>query len=397
MHVVERREQLVEVTADGIWRGRLGRPRRGGRGCGRIGLQWGGGRTGAATGGQPEQQEEGEAIDGPFASDTRSVPIPFGGPVAARPLGGYHAGSQSALDPFGAARCVIPTPPEELDTLMDLELTLDAREAHGKANKRLRRAGLVPGVVFGKGEESTPVQIDAKVFETLYRQAGRTSVVNMHLPGKSGITSGIIKSVQRNPLSGSAIHVDFFLVNLKQEMELDVPIVFTGEAPAVEETGGTLLHNLSSLHVKALPNDIPQQVVVDVSVLRTLDVAIHVRDLSLNRDLVHVLTDGDTLVATVVPPRIEEEPEVVLTEEELEAAAAAEGEEGEGAPAEGGEVLRPRASAAPRTPPSPDRRLLADELLHLGADRLDVGLQDVAPAVAPVPLEHDQRRLNHQL
>ncbi len=221
---------------------------------------------------------------------------------------------------------------------MDLELTLDAREAHGKANKRLRRAGLVPGVVFGKGEESTPVQIDAKVFETLYRQAGRTSVVNMHLPGKSGITSGIIKSVQRNPLSGRAIHVDFFLVNLKQEMELDVPIVFTGEAPAVEETGGTLLHNLSSLHVKALPNDIPQQVVVDVSVLRTLDVAIHVRDLSLNRDLVHVLTDGDTLVATVVPPRIEEEPEVVLTEEELEAAAAAEGEEGEGAPAEGGEA-----------------------------------------------------------
>jgi len=223
---------------------------------------------------------------------------------------------------------------------MDLELTLDAREAHGKANKRLRRAGLVPGVVFGKGEESTPVQIDAKVFESLYRQAGRTSVVNMHLPGKTGITSGIIKSVQRNPLSGLAIHVDFFLVNLKQEMEIDVPLVFTGEAPAVEETGGTLLHNLSSLHVKALPNDIPQQVVVDVSVLRTLDVAIHVRDLSLNRDLVHVLTDGDTLVATVVPPRIEEEPEPVLTEEELEAAAAAEGEEGEGAPAEGGEAAQ---------------------------------------------------------
>ena len=221
---------------------------------------------------------------------------------------------------------------------MDLELTLDPREAHGKANKRLRRAGIVPGVVFGKGEESTPVQVDAKVFETLYRQAGRTSVVNMHLPGKSAITSGIIKSVQRNPLSGSAIHVDFFLVNLTQEMEIDVPLVFTGEAPAVEETGGTLLHNLSSLHVKALPNDIPHEITVDVSVLRTLDVAIHVRDLSLNRDLVTVLTDGDTLVSTVVPPRAEEpEPEPELTEEELEAAAAAaEGEEGEGA--EGGEA-----------------------------------------------------------
>ena len=218
---------------------------------------------------------------------------------------------------------------------MDLELTLDAREAHGKANKRLRRAGIVPGVVFGKGEESTPVQVDAKVFETLYRQAGRTSVVNMHLPGKSAITSGIIKSVQRNPLSGSAIHVDFFLVNLKQEMEIDVPLVFTGEAPAVEETGGTLLHNVSSIHVKALPNDIPHEIEVNVSTLVSLDVAIHVSDLNLNRDLVTVMTDGETLVATVVPPRVEEEPEPVVGEGEelegegvegVEGAAAAEGE-----------------------------------------------------------------------
>ena len=220
---------------------------------------------------------------------------------------------------------------------MDLELTLDARDAHGKANRRLRRGGIVPGIVFGKGVESTPVQVDAKAFESLYRRAGRTSVVNMHLPGSSGITSGIIKSVQRNPLSGNALHVDFFLVNLKQEMEIDVPLVFTGEPPAVEETGGTLLHNLSSVHVKALPNDIPHEIVVDVSVLHSLDVAIHVRDLNLNRDLVHVLTDGETLVATVVPPRTEEEPEPVLTEEELEAAAA-EGEEGEGAEGAPGEA-----------------------------------------------------------
>ena len=242
-----------------------------------------------------------------------------------------------------SARSVLPIGAPDiargLDHIMDLELTLDAREAHGKANKRLRREGIVPGVVFGKGEESTPVQVDAKVFETLYRKAGRTSVVNMRLPGKSATTSGIIKSVQRNPLSGGAIHIDFFVVNLKQEMEIDVPLVFVGEAPAVEETGGTLLHNLSSLHVKALPNDIPHEVTVDVSVLRTLDVAIHVRDLSLNRDLVQVLTDGETLVATVVPPRAEEpEPEPELTEEELEAAAAAEAAEGEGAegaPAEG--------------------------------------------------------------
>ena len=227
---------------------------------------------------------------------------------------------------------------------MDLELTLDAREAQGKANKRLRRDGIVPGVVYGKGEGSTNVQVNAKTFETLYRSAGRTSVVKFRLPGASRATSGFIKSVQRHPLTGRAIHVDYYLVNLNVEMEVDVPLVFTGEAPAVEATGGTLLHNLSAIHVKALPNDIPHEVEVNVAVLTSLDVAIHVRDLNLNRDLVHVLTDGDTLVATVVPPRIEEEPEPVVGEgEELEGEAAegvAEGEGAEGggaAPGEGGE------------------------------------------------------------
>lgn len=225
---------------------------------------------------------------------------------------------------------------------MDLELTLDAREAHGKANKRLRRGGLVPGVVYGKGHESTPVQVEAKTFDTLYRAAGRTSVIKFHLPGQRGSTSGLIKSIQRHPLSGNALHVDFFLVDLMQEMELDVPLVFVGDSPAVIEEGGTLLHNLSQLHVKALPTDIPHEIEVNVSTLVSFDVAIHVRDLNLNRDLVHVLTDADTLVATVVPPRAEEvEPEPVVAEGEEgvvaegEEGAVAEGEAGAAAPTEG--------------------------------------------------------------
>jgi large subunit ribosomal protein L25 len=225
---------------------------------------------------------------------------------------------------------------------MDLELTLDAREAQGKANKRLRREGIVPGVVYGKGEGSTNVQVDAKTFETLYRAAGRTSVVKFRLPGASRATSGFIKSVQRHPLTRQAIHVDYYLVNLKVEMEVDVPLVFVGEAPAVEETGGTLLHNLSSVHVKALPNDIPHEITVDVSTLTSLDVAIHVADLNLNRDLVQVLTDGETLVATVVPPRVEVEEEPVVAEgEELEGegeGAERRAEGAEGAATEGGET-----------------------------------------------------------
>lgn len=217
---------------------------------------------------------------------------------------------------------------------MDLELTLEAREAQGKANKRLRRAGMVPGVVFGKGEDSVPVQVEAKTFETLYRSAGRTSVVKFRLPGASRAKSGIIKSVQRHPLTGSALHVDYFLVNLRQEMEIEVPIVYTGEAPAVELTGGTLLHNLSSVVVRALPNDIPHELSIDVSSLQTLDDAIKVADLPIDTEKVHFVTDPETVIATVVPPRVEVEEEVVPEEEaEGEAEAAAEAAGGaEGAP-----------------------------------------------------------------
>ncbi len=213
---------------------------------------------------------------------------------------------------------------------MDLELTLEPREAQGKANKRLRRTGMVPGVVFGKGEESVPVQVEAKAFETLYRAAGRTSVVKFRLPGASRAKSGIIKSVQRHPLTGNPLHVDYFLVNLRQEMEIEVPLVFTGEAPAVRTSGGTLLHNLSSVIVRALPNDIPHELSVDVSSLETLDDAIKVADLPIDTDKVHLVTDPETTIATVVPPRVEVEEEAVPAEEAeegVEAAAAAGGTE----------------------------------------------------------------------
>ena len=157
-------------------------------------------------------------------------------------------------------------------------------------------------------------------------------------------------------MSGQALHVDYYLVNLNVEMEVDVPLVFTGIAPAVEETGGTLLHNVSSVRVKALPTDIPHEIEVNVSTLVSLDVAIHVKDLNFNRDLVHLITDGETLVATVVPPRVEEEPEPVVAEgEELEGEEGAEGAEGaEGEAAEGGEA----SGEEPRRPARGLLRLL---------------------------------------
>lgn len=232
---------------------------------------------------------------------------------------------------------------------MDLQIAVDARTASGKATKRLRADGIVPGVVFGKTAGSVPVQLDAKAFEALYREAGRTSVIKLTVDG-GRTTSVVIKSVQRNPLTGRAVHVDFFAPDLTHEMQADVPIVFTGTAPGVEATGGSLFTSLDHLKVKALPADMPHEFTVDVTPLVDLDTAILVRDLPVAEN-VTVLNDPEELVAKVMPPRVEVEPEPVVSEEELEGEAAegaeaegAEGREaGEGAPAEGGSGEEPAA------------------------------------------------------
>jgi len=207
---------------------------------------------------------------------------------------------------------------------MDNEIAVDPRTATGKQNRRLRLTGQVPAVVFGKGRESLSVQVEAKAFETLYRAAGRTTLVNLQIDGGRP-TSAIIKSVQRHPLSGRALHVDFFLVDLTQEMEVEVPLVFQGEPPAIELTGGTLMTPISQIRVRALPAEMPHEITVDVTPLIDLEAAIHVSDLVVP-DNVHIQADGDELLARVIPPRVEEEPDV----EEVEAEEGAEGAEGAG-------------------------------------------------------------------
>jgi len=216
---------------------------------------------------------------------------------------------------------------------MTLELAVETREVLGKQTKRLRRAGQVPGVVFGKSTPSIPVQVDVKRFESIYHAAGRTTIFALTVPG-SGTKSAIIKSVQRHPVTGRAVHVDFFLPDLKVEMQVDVPVMFSGVSPAIEETGGTLLNPLDRIKVRALPADLPHEITVDLSALVDLDAAIHVRDLPIDTERVTILNEPDELVAKVLPPRVieEEEPAVAEGAEVAEGEAAA-GEAGPTGPA----------------------------------------------------------------
>jgi large subunit ribosomal protein L25 len=214
---------------------------------------------------------------------------------------------------------------------MDLEIAVTARDVYGKQNKRLRTTGVVPGVLFGKSTGSIPVQLDAKALEHLYREAGRTSVVKVSVDGGQP-TSAIIKSIQRNPLTGRALHVDLFAVDLTHEMQADIPLSFIGTSSAVELEGAILFTSLDHLKVRGLPGDLPHEIEVDLAPLTDLEATIHVRDLVVD-DKVTVLNDPDDLVAKVTPPREEEVIEPVVVEGEGE--EGAEGEGGEGAEGEG--------------------------------------------------------------
>jgi large subunit ribosomal protein L25 len=219
---------------------------------------------------------------------------------------------------------------------MDLEIAVAARDVYGKQNKRLRSTGVVPGVLFGKKTGSIPVQIDAKALELLYHQAGRTSVVNVSVDGGHP-TSAIIKGIQRNPLTGRALHVDLFAVDLTQEMQADIPLVWIGTSTAVEMEGAILFTALDHLKVRGLPGDLPHEIEVDLAPLIDLDATIHVRDLAVDSK-VTVINDPDDLVAKVTPPREEEVIEPVVVEGEgVEGEGEGEGEAGAEGEGEAGE------------------------------------------------------------
>jgi large subunit ribosomal protein L25 len=211
-------------------------------------------------------------------------------------------------------------------------LAAQPRDIVGKKVAALRSAGRLPGVVFGRGLESTSVTVDTHDFELLRRKSGPNALVDLSVDGKKA-QPVLIHGVQVHPVTRRPLHVDLFLVRMTEELIVDVPLVPIGTSTAVVDEGGTLLHGIESVKVKALPDHLPQSIEYSIESLVDFDASIHVRDLEIPGD-VTLLTDPDEVVAKVQAPRVEvEEVPVAAEGEEGE---VAEGEEGEAAAAEGG-------------------------------------------------------------
>jgi len=224
------------------------------------------------------------------------------------------------------------------------------RTVLGKKVSRLRRDGVLPGVVFGGHKDSTPVQTDLKAFERGYRRWGTTTLLT--LTGLDGDQPALIHEVSRDTLTGKLLHVDFQRVSLTEKVRAEVPLHFVGESPA-EKAGAVLVRPKSEVNVEAFPQDIPHNIEVDVSGLLEIDDSLYVRDLKVDSATVEILDEGDELVVRVVPVRVEEEPtpaaaEAAPVEGEVAAAEGAAPAEGEAAAGAKPGAPPPAAGAAPK-------------------------------------------------
>jgi large subunit ribosomal protein L25 len=213
-------------------------------------------------------------------------------------------------------------------------LAAEPRDLVGKKVATLRRDGRLPAVVFGRGLESTSVSIDTHDFEQLRRHTGPNALVDLSVGGKKA-QPVLIHGVQVHPVTRRPLHVDLFLVKMTEELTVDVPLVPTGTSAAVADEGGTLLHSLESVRIKALPDHLPQSIEYSIDSLVDFDAAVHVRDLTIPDD-VTLLTDPDEVVAKVQAPRVEVEEVPVAAEGEEGEAAEGEAAEGAEGAAEGG-------------------------------------------------------------
>jgi large subunit ribosomal protein L25 len=206
-------------------------------------------------------------------------------------------------------------------------LTAEPRSQRGKGGARkLRAAGRVPAVVYGHGEETRSLTVDAHELERLFAQIHKeNTIINLKISGDRAEIRALVREVQAHPFRGDILHVDFYQIHAGERITVEVPIVLTGTPEGVK-LGGMLQHALDGLEVRCLPDQIPNEIRVDVSQLGIGD-SVHVGDLSVPEG-VELLVDEERTVCSVIAPTV------------VTAEAPAEGAEPEAAAPAEPEVIR---------------------------------------------------------
>lgn len=203
-----------------------------------------------------------------------------------------------------------------MDTIV---LNAAKRTVEGKATKKLRKTNFVPGVVYGHGVASQSVEVNAIDFQKIYRTAGSSSLVDLVVDGGTPVKV-LIHAIQQHPTKTTPIHIDFYQVRMTEKLQTDIELNFVGESAAVKESGGILIRALDRVKVECLPGDLVPAIDVDLSLLKNFEDKIHVSNIIAPKGIV-ILDGADEVVASVMPPRSEEELASLSEKVEVDVAA----------------------------------------------------------------------------
>ena len=205
-----------------------------------------------------------------------------------------------------------------------IELEATNREILGKKDTSLCEVGVFPVHLFGHSIESAALQCDAAQLQRVLAQAGKTRLINLKLDKAKRPRNVLVREIQRDWRTGALLHVDFYQVRMAEKIEVEVPIVLVGEAPALKSKENILLHELNSLTIECLPAQILASIELDLSSLTEVEQAIQVKDVMLGEGIT-VLNDPEQVVVKISlqPLKKMEEVEKAVAEEIAEAPEAA--------------------------------------------------------------------------
>lgn len=190
------------------------------------------------------------------------------------------------------------------------------RQEQGRKTNSLRGAGKIPAVLYGPKTKSQMIAVEEREFLKVLKEAGESTLLNLEVGDRK--VPVLIHDLQRDPMQGTVIHIDFYEPPLDKKVKVELPVRVTGEAPAVKELGGTLIRHIQEIEVSALPQNLPHELTVNVEGLATFEDRILVKDIqvpdgvtiehNLEDVVVQVVpvTDVEKELATPVEERVEE-------------------------------------------------------------------------------------------
>ena len=187
-----------------------------------------------------------------------------------------------------------------------ISLEATPRDVLGKKVSVLRRSGMTPIHLYGKGIDSRALQADSVTVNKVVSQVGQNIPLQLKVSDTNEQALVFVREVQRHAVTNQILHIDFYRVDATERLRGEIPVVLTGEAPAVRVHRGILMQTLHTLAVECLPMDTPERIEVDISLLEALDQGIRVSDLATD-PAITILTDPEELIVRVNAPRVAED------------------------------------------------------------------------------------------